>query len=177
MTDETPTLAERLRNSPQYWLPAAAITALTHRITRVRAPWLRKPLIRWFIDAYRVNMAEAAEPDPEAYEHFNAFFTRALAKQPQDRFSSAREMLARGSVADASSLRASLADLDESALAVDAEHEQMIWTHPGMTTYYRNDAGRVVVASPWTYLEYWRRIHAFAPEDYAARELEPSPVS
>ena len=79
MTDETPTLAERLRNSPQYWLPAAAITALTHRITRVRVPWLRKPLIRWFIDAYRVNMAEAAEPDPEAYEHFNAFFTRALA--------------------------------------------------------------------------------------------------
>ena len=23
---------------------------------------------------------------------------------------------------------------------VDAEHEQMIWTHPGMTTYYRNSA-------------------------------------
>jgi 4-hydroxyacetophenone monooxygenase len=60
---------------------------------------------------------------------------------------------------------------------LDAALNRSIWSHKGMTTYYRNDAGRVVVASPWTYLEYWRRIHAFAPEDYAARELEPSPVS
>ena len=31
--------------------------------------------------------------------------------------------------------------------AVDAEHENMVWTHPGMKTYYRNDRGRVVVNS------------------------------
>jgi phosphatidylserine decarboxylase len=35
--------------------------------------------IRWFIDRYRVNMAEAANPDPAAYATFNEFFTRALA--------------------------------------------------------------------------------------------------
>jgi phosphatidylserine decarboxylase len=36
-------------------------------------------VVRWFIDRYRVNMAEAANPDPAAYATFNDFFTRALA--------------------------------------------------------------------------------------------------
>jgi phosphatidylserine decarboxylase len=36
-------------------------------------------VIRWFIERYRVNMAEAANPDPAAYPTFNEFFTRALA--------------------------------------------------------------------------------------------------
>jgi phosphatidylserine decarboxylase len=36
-------------------------------------------VIRWFIERYRVNMAEAANPDPAGYATFNDFFTRALA--------------------------------------------------------------------------------------------------
>ena len=32
---------------------------------------------------------------------------------------------------------------------VDAEHENMVWTHPGMSTYYRNDRGRIVINSPY----------------------------
>jgi 4-hydroxyacetophenone monooxygenase len=31
---------------------------------------------------------------------------------------------------------------------VDARHDQMVWSHPGMTTYYRNARGRVVAISP-----------------------------
>ena len=31
---------------------------------------------------------------------------------------------------------------------VDAAHERMVWTHPGMATYYRNSRGRVVVTDP-----------------------------
>ncbi len=38
---------------------------------------------------------------------------------------------------------------------VDAAHERMIWTHPGMTTYYRNAAGRVVTTTPWRLIDYW----------------------
>lgn len=34
-----------------------------------------------------------------------------------------------------------------------------IWTHPGMSTYYRNARGRVVTNSPWKYIDYWRRTH------------------
>jgi phosphatidylserine decarboxylase len=36
-------------------------------------------IIRDFIRRYRVDMAEAAQPDPAAYPSFNEFFTRALA--------------------------------------------------------------------------------------------------
>lgn len=42
---------------------------------------------------------------------------------------------------------------------VDAAHEQMIWTHPGMATYYRNSAGRVVTNSPWRLVDYWQMTH------------------
>lgn len=38
---------------------------------------------------------------------------------------------------------------------VDAAHENMVWTHPGMQSYYRNAAGRVVVNSPWRNVDFW----------------------
>jgi 4-hydroxyacetophenone monooxygenase len=42
---------------------------------------------------------------------------------------------------------------------VDQEHEQLIWTHPGMTTYYRNSKGRVFSAMPWRFVDYWAMTH------------------
>jgi phosphatidylserine decarboxylase len=39
---------------------------------------LKKPFIRWFVKRYSVDMSDAQEQDPFAYENFNAFFTRAL---------------------------------------------------------------------------------------------------
>ena len=42
---------------------------------------------------------------------------------------------------------------------VDAEHAQLIWTHPGMTTYYRNGLGRVFSAMPWRFVDYWAMTH------------------
>ena len=35
----------------------------------------------------------------------------------------------------------------------------MIWTHPGMTTYYRNKSGRVFSAMPWRFVDYWAMTH------------------
>ena len=32
---------------------------------------------------------------------------------------------------------------------IDRAHERMVWTHPGMETYYRNARGRVVVNYPY----------------------------
>ncbi len=49
---------------------------------------------------------------------------------------------------------------------VDAEHEQMIWTHPGMTTYYRNSQGRVFSAMPWRFVDYWQMTHDADLNDY-----------
>jgi 4-hydroxyacetophenone monooxygenase len=48
---------------------------------------------------------------------------------------------------------------DDYIRKVDAEHEAMIWTHPGMTTYYRNRSGRVFSAMPWRFVDYWRMTH------------------
>jgi 4-hydroxyacetophenone monooxygenase len=49
--------------------------------------------------------------------------------------------------------------LDDYVCKVDAEHEAMIWTHPGMTTYYRNKSGRVFSAMPWRFVDYWAMTH------------------
>ena len=38
---------------------------------------------------------------------------------------------------------------------VDAAHSTMVWSHPGMTTYYRNKRGRVVTNSPYRVVDYW----------------------
>ena len=48
---------------------------------------------------------------------------------------------------------------DDYIRKVDAEHEAMIWTHPGMTTYYRNKNGRVFSAMPWRFVDYWAMTH------------------
>ena len=34
-----------------------------------------------------------------------------------------------------------------------------VWTHPGMTTYYRNKSGRVFSAMPWRFVDYWAMTH------------------
>jgi 4-hydroxyacetophenone monooxygenase len=63
---------------------------------------------------------------------------------------------------------------------VDAAHEQMIWTHRGMDTWYRNARGRVVTNTPWRLLDYWRMTRRPALEDFAvssgmdARERRPA---
>lgn len=38
---------------------------------------------------------------------------------------------------------------------VDAAHEQLVWAHRGMSSWYKNRAGRVVANSPWRLVDYW----------------------
>ncbi len=54
--------------------------------------------------------------------------------------------------------------------AVDEQHGRMIWSHPGMQTYYRNAAGRVVTNWPWRVVDYWSRTRSADLDDYL---LEP----
>jgi len=35
-------------------------------------------------------------------------------------------------------------------------HQNMIWSHPGMSTYFRNSRGRVVTNSPWRLIDFWK---------------------
>jgi phosphatidylserine decarboxylase len=68
----------RLYVGLQYLLPQHLLSALMFRLTRVGWRPFRAAFIRTFIRWFQVDMQEAADPDPDAYGTFNAFFTRAL---------------------------------------------------------------------------------------------------
>ncbi len=55
---------------------------------------------------------------------------------------------------------------DEYVRAVDAAHARMVWTHPAMNNWYRNDDGRVVAVLPWRIVEYWEMTRAVNLDDY-----------
>lgn len=52
---------------------------------------------------------------------------------------------------------------------VDKAHAGMIWTHPGMTNWYRNGAGRVVSTLPWRIVDYRTMTATPALADYLIR--------
>ena len=62
----------------QYVLPQYLLSALMHGLTRIRLRAFKNVFIRTFIWLFRVDMNDAEQPDPLQFEHFNAFFTRAL---------------------------------------------------------------------------------------------------
>ena len=47
-----------------------------------------------------------------------------------------------------------------------------IWAHPGMTTYYRNSKGRIIVPMPWTNYDYWKMIREPDLGDFHVRRGE-----
>ncbi|WP_025900094.1 flavin-containing monooxygenase [Sneathiella glossodoripedis] len=49
---------------------------------------------------------------------------------------------------------------------VDQEHEQMVWTHSGVTNWYQNSSGRIVSVSPWRLVDYWRMTKTVQCDDY-----------
>ena len=55
---------------------------------------------------------------------------------------------------------------DEYQQRLDDEHDNLVWTHPGMSTWYRNGAGRVISVSPWRLVHYWAMTHDPDVGDY-----------
>ena len=63
----------------QHVVPQHLLSRCTGWLAALRQPvWLKSWVIRQFIRHFDVDMAEAAEPDPERYANFNEFFTRSL---------------------------------------------------------------------------------------------------
>ena len=54
---------------------------------------------------------------------------------------------------------------------LDEAHAKMVWTHPGVSNYYRNEKGRVVTNSPWRFIDYWQMTRS---PDLADFETEPA---
>ena len=71
-------MSDRLAVWLQYLLPKRALTQFGGLVAGARGGALTTGIIRWFVGKYRVNMAEAADPDIRNYASFNEFFTRAL---------------------------------------------------------------------------------------------------
>jgi len=72
------TLGDRLFAAMQSLLPTRALSAFMFRVAQVRAKPFKNALMRWFLHKYAVNLEEAEWSRIDNYEHFNAFFTRAL---------------------------------------------------------------------------------------------------
>ncbi len=49
---------------------------------------------------------------------------------------------------------------------VDDLHAHMVWTHKGLTNWYRNDAGRVFALLPFRLVDYWKMTKDFKAEDF-----------
>ncbi len=71
-------MSERLAVLLQYLLPKQALTVFAGKVASTRGGAMTARLIKWFIGRYKVNMAEAENPDILSYATFNEFFTRAL---------------------------------------------------------------------------------------------------
>jgi len=63
---------------------------------------------------------------------------------------------------------------DYNARVQDA-HAKMIWTHKGMTNWYRNAHGRVVAPMPFRNDDYWHMTRRNGLADYVVRSGSPSP--
>ena len=71
-------MKQRLFILSQYLLPHHLLSRLIGYAADCRAAWFKNRLIGWFAKQYQVDMSEAQIEDLNAFEHFNAFFTRAL---------------------------------------------------------------------------------------------------
>lgn len=83
MTDNTlpkmhATLGDQLFATLQAFTPKHLLSRAMYALMRQRNRTLRNAQLKTFLGSYRVDMSEAVQPNPYAYESFNAFFTRAL---------------------------------------------------------------------------------------------------
>ncbi len=52
---------------------------------------------------------------------------------------------------------------------LDETMSRMVWSHPGMDSWYKNRKGRVTTTSPWRLLDYWRWTREPDLSDYDLR--------
>lgn len=71
-------LSDQLACLPSWLLPHHTVSRLVYHLVRSRRTWLKQLLIDSLIRAYKVDLTDAAQPDPRAYPDFVSFFTRAL---------------------------------------------------------------------------------------------------
>ncbi|MBR9727678.1 archaetidylserine decarboxylase [Shewanella intestini] len=69
---------DSLKIALQYILPKHFLSRLVGKFAAAELGSITTAGIKWFIKQYKIDMSEAAKPEPEAYKTFNDFFTREL---------------------------------------------------------------------------------------------------
>ncbi|MDX1802696.1 MAG: archaetidylserine decarboxylase [Alcanivorax sp.] len=64
--------------SLQYLVPQHALSRLVGTLARSEVPWIKTTFINTFMKRFNIDLSEAEISDPDQFESFNAFFTRAL---------------------------------------------------------------------------------------------------
>lgn len=72
------TVIERTFAGIQYILPQHSLSRVVYALMRCETGWVKNTLIRQISRAAKINIDEAASPDPSDYANFNAWFTRTL---------------------------------------------------------------------------------------------------
>jgi phosphatidylserine decarboxylase len=62
----------------QYLLPHRFLSRLAYYLAHSKTSWIKRTFINTILANFDVNMREALDSNPDNYESFNAFFTRAL---------------------------------------------------------------------------------------------------
>ncbi len=71
-------LKEKLFIALQHVVPQHLLSRLVGWVARSEIPWIKTTFIHRFIKHFGVDLSEALIEDPDRFENFNAFFTRAL---------------------------------------------------------------------------------------------------
>lgn len=93
----------------QYTLPQHLLSRLCGSAAVCRCSWFKNLLIDSFVKIFAVDLSEAAVSKNHGYEHFNAFFTRALRKdaRPIDQGTDSLISPADGTISQLGAIRAS----------------------------------------------------------------------
>jgi 4-hydroxyacetophenone monooxygenase len=79
-----------------------------------------------------------------------------------------REMIEAG----AKSIECRKAPFDAYNVKVDAALAKMVWSHRGMTNWYKNSKGRVATNSPWRLVDYRNMTEHIDPADYILEKAD-----
>jgi phosphatidylserine decarboxylase len=146
-------LLDRFKATLVWLLPTRALSALMFRVAQIRSKPFKNGLMRWFAHKYGVQLEEAEWSRVENYEHFNAFFTRALkhGARPQPAAANILSCPVDGTVSQLGAIR------NESLLQAKGHDYSVseLLADPALARNYRNGSFCTIYLAPHNY----HRVH------------------
>lgn len=149
----------------QRMMPKRLITAIVHRLARIRVRLIKDFLIRSFVKFYEVNLDEVRKSAPDGFISFNDFFTRELERgsRPIDSSDLSIVSPADGIISAAGSIKKNAV---LQAKGIDYSLEELLATDLDEAQRYYDGSFATIYLAPFNY----HRVHApLAGELVAAR--------